>query len=47
MRHESNQENKFDTAPFSGPLNKMEKDTMNGGKASHYKWKFRLFTFLA
>lgn len=47
MRQESKQENKFDTAPFSGSLNKMEKDAMNGGKAPHYESKFRLFTFLS
>lgn len=26
MSHESGQENKFDSAPFAGPWNNMEKD---------------------
>lgn len=32
MSHESDQENKFDSVPFAGPLNNMGKDGVKQGK---------------
>jgi len=44
MSYESNQANKFDNAPFAGPLNKTEKDGVKYGKKNQLQTKLRSFT---